>query len=323
MGYLVMNIIKMVLSPIIALIIGIFFLGLSRRIMARIQWRYGPPIAQPIIDIIKLFNQGSISHGGIFNLGIILSLASSMAVVLFLPLGQISPLSSSGGLLVILYIILLEPLGIALSGGEAANPNTSIGISRKFILALGYEVPLLLTLLTVMTYYKTISIVEIVTIQQNSGWSITSLPLILSGIAYLLILPAILGLRPFDFARAPQEISSGPMVEYSGKFLALLTMQHAFGLFIGIALFVNLFLSGFGNIFAPLERLLSSINLSYITTFLTVITFFLKMLIVFILVVFINAAYPRLRIEQAIKYLWKWPTLFAFAGLVIVLIIGR
>ena len=121
-------------------------------------------------------------------------------------------------------------------------------------------------------------------------------------------------------------------VYITGIILVLLTISFGFvgsyeegfwDAFIGIALFVNLFLSGFGNIFAPLERLLSSINLSYITTFLTVITFFLKMLIVFILVVFINAAYPRLRIEQAIKYLWKWPTLFAFAGLVIVLIIGR
>ncbi|GAH89922.1 unnamed protein product [marine sediment metagenome] len=137
--------------------------------MARIHWRYGPPITQPIIDIIKLFSQRSVSHGSMFNLGIILSLAGSIVVVLFLPLGQICPLSSSGGLLVILYVMLLGPLGIALSGGEAANPNTSIGISRKLILALGYEVPLLLIFLAVMTHYKTISIMEIVTTQQNTG----------------------------------------------------------------------------------------------------------------------------------------------------------
>ncbi len=296
-----MQIIEIILSPLLALIIGIFFLGLSRKIMARIHWRYGPPITQPVIDIIRLFSQRSVSHGQLFNLGIILSLAGSFVLILFLPLGQICPLSGSGGMLVILYVMLLAPLGIALSGGEAANPNTSIGISRKLILALGYEVPLLLILLTLMMQYKTISIVRIIGIQQDTGWAFFSLPLILSGIAYALILPAILGLRPFEFVQAPQEISSGPMVEYGGSFLALATIQHALSLFIGISLFVNLFLGGAGN---PL-------------------TFFLKMLVVFILGLFINAVLPRLRVEQAVKYLWRWPTLLAFIGMIIVLIVGR
>jgi len=320
-----MNIIGIILFPPIAFIIGIFFIGLSRRIMARIQWRYGPPITQPIIDIVKLFNQSSVSHGIIFGLGIILSLAGSIVVVLFLPLGKICPISNSGGLLVILYLMILMPLGAALSGGEAANPNTSIGISRKLILALGYEVPLLLILLAVMTYYKTISIVEIVTMQQSVGWSLISLPLLLSGIAYLFILPAILGVRPFELIQAPQEISSGPIVEYGGKFLALATIQHAFGLFIGVALFVNLFLGGggIGSISTQLGSILTSAGLGCIVSFLTGLIFFLKMLVVFVICIFINAVYPRLRIEQAVKYLWKWPTLFAFAGLVIVFIIRR
>lgn len=295
------DIIEMIFSPLLALIVGIFFLGLSRKIMARIHWRCGPPLIQPVIDIIKLFSQKSGSHGNMFNLGIILSLTGSIVVVLFMPFGQMCPLSSSGGMLVILYMMLLGPLGIALSGGEAANPNTSIGVSRKLILALGYEVPLLLVLLAVMTHYRTISIVEIVKAQQNGGWSFISLPLVLPGIAYFLILPAILGIRPFELIQAPQEISSGPMVEYGGKFLAFATIQHAFSLFIGIALFVNLFLGGAGN---P-------------------VTFFVKMLVVFIVCLFINAVFPRFRIEQAVKYLWRWPTLLAFVGLIVVMIIRR
>jgi len=296
-----MQIVQIILSPLLALTIGIFFLGLSRKIMARIHWRYGPPITQPLIDIIRLFTQRSVSHGRVFDLGIILSLAGSIVLVLFLPLGKICPLGSSGGMLVILYVMLLAPLGIALSGGEAANPNISIGISRKLILALGYEVPLLLILLAIMTRYGTISITEIVCMQQNTGWALISLPLLLSGIAYILILPAILGIRPFELVQAPQEISSGPMAEYGGPFLALATIQHALSLFIGVALFVNLFLGGAGN---PL-------------------TFFLKMLVVFVLVFLVHAALPRLRIEQAVKYLWRWPTLLAFLGLIIVLIVRR
>jgi len=296
---MVTKVIQIILSPILALIVGVFFLGLARKIMARIHWRYGPPLIQPVIDMIRLFYQKSVSHGRIFDLGIILSLAGSIVVILFLPFGQICSLSGSGGLLVILYIMLLAPLGLALSGGQAANPNISIGISRKLILSLGYEVPLLLVLLSIMTHYKTISIIEVVKIQQSASWSIISFPLFLSGLSYFLILPAILGIRPFDVGSAPQEISSGPMVEYGGKYLALATIEHALVLFISIALFVNLFLGGATN---PA-------------------IFFIKMLVVFVFGLCINAVFPRFRIEQAIKYLWKWPTLLAFLGLVLTLIV--
>jgi len=296
---MVTKVIQIVLSPVLALVVGVFFLGLARKITARIHWRYGPPLIQPIIDMIRLFCQKSVSHGRMFDLGIILSLVGSIVVVLFLPFGRIAPLSGSGGLLVILYIMLLAPLGLALSGGQGANPNISIGISRKLILSLGYEVPLLLVLLAVMTHYKTISIVEMVSAQQSTGWSIISWPLFLSGLSYFLILPAILGIRPFDVSSAPQEISSGPMVEYGGKYLALATIEHAFVLFISIALFVNLFLGGAAN---P-------------------VTFFIKMSVVFVASLFVNAVFPRFRIEQAVKYLWRWPTLLALLGLIITMIV--
>jgi NADH-quinone oxidoreductase subunit H len=296
---MVITIIKIILSPVLALIIGIFFLGLSRKIMARIHWRYGPPLYQPVIDIIKLFSQKGISHGFIFDAGVIISLTGQIVVILFMPFGTICPLESSGGLLVILYLMLFAPLGIALSGGEAANPNISIGISRKLILSLAYEVPFLLILLTLMTHYNTISIMELVQIQQKSGWALFSLPLLLSGISYLLILPAIMGMRPFDIVSAPQEISSGTHAEYGTKYLGMATIEHGLHLFIGTALFVNLFLGG-------------AVNPAL---------FFLKILIVFIVCLFINAVFPRMRTEQAVKYLWKVPTLFALAGLIINLVI--
>jgi len=294
-----MRIAGFIVSPLLALVIGIFFLGLAKKIMARIHWRYGPPITQPIIDVIRFFSQRSVSHGPLFDLGVVLSLAGSLVVLLFIPLGGIHPLSGSGGLLVILYLMLLAPLGIALSAAEGANPNISIGISRTFLLMMGYEVPLLLVLLAVMTEYQTISIVRIVEAQREAGIALFSIPTVLSGVAYILILPAILGVRPFDVAQAAQEISSGPMVEYGGPYLALATIQHALNLVIGISLFVDLFLGGAGN---PL-------------------TFFLKMLAVFVLGLFVNAVMPRFRIEQAVRYLWGWPTLLALIGLIVVMVI--
>ncbi len=297
---MIIEVVKIIVLPLIALIIGIFLMGLARMITARIHWRYGPPITQPLIDMVKFFDQRGISHGFIFDFGIILSLAGSIVLVLFIPFCKIAPLSNSGGLLVILYLMLITPLGIALSSGASGNPNASIGISRKFMLALGYEVPFILIILTIMKSYNSLSLIDIVNVQQAGTWSIiSSLPLFLTGVAYFLILPAILGVRPFDMTTAPQEISSGPKVEYSGKYLALLSIEHALTLYIGLTLFVNLFLGGSANF----------------------ILFFIKILIVFIIGLFINAVFPRFRIEQALKYLWGIPTLLALAGLILTMII--
>jgi len=311
-----MDIIALFISPLLAIITGMFFLGISRKITARIHWRYGPPLIQPFIDVIRFFSQMSISHGRFFDFGIILSLTGSFVLVLFLPIGELCPLTS-GGLIAFIYLMLLGPFGIALSGGAAANPNSSIGVSRKLLLALAYEVPLLLVLLAVMTHYGTISFVDIVKIQASSGWAMSSWALILPGIAYFLILPAILGVRPFEIVMAPQEISSGPIAEFGGKHLAFYTLQHAMHMFVGLALFVDIFLGG-GTLFGLLNPIAGTVW----AVIAGVIIFLCKMLVVLIIGLFINAVYPRFRIEQAIQYLWKWPTLIAFVGIVIVAIIN-
>jgi len=289
---------QMVLSPLIALTVGVIFLGLSRKIMARIHRRYGPPIYQPLIDILRMMTQRSISHGALFELGVVFALAGSLVTVMFIPLGGaaaagrlahplLCPLASSGGLLVVMYLMLLSPVALAIGAGASANPNASIGVSRKMLLALAYELPFLLIVLAVMSHYRTTSFREIILRQQQSGWGVFSVPL--SAVASLLVLPAMLGVRPFDLATAPQEISSGPMVEYGGGLLALLQLQKALHIFIVTALFVDLFLGGGLN----------------------VASFLLKVLLVFFAAELVSAVLPRVRVEQAIRYCWKWPTILA------------
>jgi len=296
-----MVVVWIIVLPLVAFLVAVFFLGLSRKVTARIQRRYGPPIYQPVIDMVKLFTQDDhISHGVIFDLGILLALGGSIVSLLFIPAGGIHPLSSSGDLLVVIYLMLLSPLGMALAAGGADNPNASIGVSRKLIIALGYEVPFLLAILAVMVGGGTTSLVEITRSQQASvlSWGLFRLPF--STLAAFLILPAMLGIRPFDMVTAPQEIASGPLVEFGGKYLAIAKLQSALHLYIVIALFVDLFLGGGANIG----------------------TFFVKMLVIFLMGLFINAVFPRFRIEQGLRFCWRWPALLGFLGLILVLVTG-
>jgi NADH-quinone oxidoreductase subunit H len=300
MGAVSMWLIGIIVLPVIAFLVAVLFLGLSRKVTARIQRRYGPPLYQPVIDVVKLLAQDdNISHGAVFDVGVVLALGGSIATVLFIPVAGLHPLSGSGDLLVVLYLMLLAPLGMALAAGAGENPNASIGVSRKLIVALGYEVPLLLALLAVMVHRGSTSLLEIARTQQDSilSWGLFQLPL--STLAVLLILPAMLGIRPFDMVTAPQEIASGPLVEFGGKYLAIAALQSALHLYIVIALFVDLFLGGGANI----------------------VTFLIKVFVVFLAGLLINAVYPRFRIDQALRFCWKWPTLLAFMGLVVVLVL--
>jgi NADH-quinone oxidoreductase subunit H len=296
-----MQFLSVIVLPLLAFVVAVFFLGLSRKVTARIQRRYGPPLYQPVIDMVKLLTQEeNVSHGPVFDLGVLLALGASVAAVLFIPVGGMSGLSSSGDLLVVIYLLLLPPLGMAVAAGATANPNASIGVSRKLILALAYEVPFLLAILAVMIHGGTTSLAEATRSQQSSmlGWGLFRLPL--SALAVFLVLPAMIGVRPFDMVTAPQEIASGPLVEFGGKYLAIASLQSALHLYITIALFVDLFLGGGAN---------SG-------------TFLAKVLVVFLAGVLINAVFPRFRIDQGLRFCWKWPGLLALAGLIIATVSG-
>lgn len=289
----------MISLPIVMiLLVAVVFTGISLKVTARIDRRYGPPIYQPVIDLVKLVSlKANVSHGPIFDWGLIVAIAGTTTALIMIPMGGIHPLSGSGDLFVILYLILFSSLGVGLAAGASENPNASMGISRKLMLGLGYEVPLLLIILAMMSYYHTTSLVDLVA-AQRAGGMLGVLRFPLSAVAALLIMPAMQGVRPFDLASAPQEVASGAMVELGGKYLALMVIEHSLHAAVVLSLLVDLFFGGATNLGI----------------------FILKMTGLFLIGVLINAVYPRFRMEQALRYCWRWPTWFALAGLIMAMV---
>jgi len=285
----------LVLTPILAFFIGIFLIGFKRKMVARIHRRYGPPLHQPLLDIIKLLaKKENISHGVMFDLGPVIALAASIMTVLFLPLPGFKLLSPHADLIAFLYIMVIGSLGMALGAGESGNPNASIGIARALTLMLGYELPLIIAGNTLVLKYGTTDLFKFMTAQSNFHWNLFLLPL--TAIAGFIATYGAMGEHPFDVVVAPQEVATGPMVEYGGKHLGLLMIDHAMHVYIETALFVILFLGGASNL----------------------LTFILKQLGVIIVMTLIDTVFPRFRIENAVRYFWRWPTIIALAGLFLV-----
>ncbi len=286
------------LPVVMILLVAVVFTGISLKVTARIDRRYGPPIYQPVIDLVKLVSlKTNVSHGVIFDWGLLVAIAGSSVALLMIPMGGIHPLSGSGDLLVILYLMIFASVGLGLSAGASENPNASMGVSRKLMLGLGYEVPFILILLAMMTYHHTTSLVALVAAQRATGvLGVLRFPL--SAVAAILIMPALQGVRPFDFVSAPQEVASGPMVELGGKYLALMVIEHSLHAAVILSLMVDLFFGGATNLGI----------------------FILKMTGLFLFGVLVNAVYPRFRVEQALRYCWRWPTWFALGGLIMAMV---
>jgi len=283
--------------PLLAFSLGILLMMFKRKIIARIQRRYGPNFIQPLIDIFKLLaKKGNITHGVMYDLGPIIALAASVVVVFFIPIPGLKLMTGSADVIALLYIMVIGSLAMALGAGESANPNSSIGIARALTLMLGYDLPFVIVIVTLVLKYHTTNLYAIMQAQAGGSWAMWLLPL--SAIAGIIVTYGALGEHPFDVAVAPHEVATGPMAEYGGKHLGFLMINHAFHIYIELALFVDLFMGGASNIFY----------------------FFAKMFVLFVLLTFFDEVLPRFKVDDAVRFYWRWPTVLALIGLIIVLV---
>lgn len=269
-----------------AFFFGLTFEGIGRKVTARIQKRYGPPWYQNFIDVLKTLTKHGWTHGWIFDFGVLMALGGVIATLSFVPLGDLVAFPGLDNFFVIIYLFTVGALGMAMGMVGTGNPWASIGVARALTLMLGYEVPYLIVITSILYYYKTSNISTIINAQGNA-WNLIKFPI--GALVAFISLQGMLGKEPFEAPIAPAEIASGPMVELSAKYMGLLMLMNTFMKFVEISLFVNIFLGG-GTYFV----------------------FLLKYLIVWLLAVMISAVLPRFRIEQAVYFYWTVPLLLAF-----------
>ncbi|ANF23197.1 respiratory chain complex I subunit 1 family protein [Thermococcus piezophilus] len=294
---------------IYATFVGFMFMGIIRKVSARIHRRVGPPIYQPILDTIKFFGKKeNITHGLIYDFGIIYALGATILALFFIPLGSVSILRAYGDLILITFLLEIPMLGIMFAAMSSGNPYAGIGAQRALLTMLAIQVPLGFAIIALAEFYGTFSTYEIVMAQQISGWSIIHLPLLLAAIAYDIVLQAMFGKEPFDIMIAPGEISLGPMVEFGGKHMGILQIQHAIGLFAETLFFSNIFLGG-----AVITAFASPI----LNTIASLAILLVKQIAVLLIAVFVSTIFPRFTIDQAAKFYWKWPTIIAALGAIL------
>jgi len=263
--------------------------GISRKVIARLQKRYGPKWYQEFLDIFKLLSKRATTHGWIFDFGVIMALGGIIATAMFMPLTQAGASSiiafvDVDNFFIFVYLIAVGMLGMAMSASGSGNPLASIGVMRALTTMLAYEVPFMVIVMAIIKIAGTSSLSGIAEYQQMAGnnWFMIALPL--GFIVSFISLLGMLGKKPFETYIAPAELASGPMVEYGGKQLGMLFIMHEITVFIEVSLFVHLFLGGAENIFV----------------------FLLKYFLVYTLANLVSNVNGRFKIDQVVVFFYKW-----------------
>jgi len=290
---------ELVLMPLVAFVVGMAMVLMMRRIAARIQRRIGPPLLQPLYDILKLYGkQTQISHGLIHEIGVIMAVGGYIAAETLLPVPGMDGLADKGGAITLAYMMMVPSLGLALGVGQCANPNGSMGISRALTAMAAYDIPFIIVIFGAAYVYGTTNLADIVAIQQQQGvegWGISRMPLL--AIAGLIAMQAMMGKHPFEIYLAPHEIATGPMVEMGGKFLGGLFVMQCFQIYTISVLYTTLFLGGGAGW----------------------LTFLPKIFAVAAIPMSIAFVFPRYRTEDVLRLMWKWPVVVGLMGLAVVM----
>lgn len=285
---------------ILAILLGLLFKGLDRKIHAQMQWRVGPPLLQPFYDVRKLLSKKNLvpenSIPWLFNLMPILALVSTIGVLFYVPIAGLDPLlAGHGDLIVILYLLSIPPLAISIGGFSAGSPYSSIGSQREIVMMMSYEFPLAITVATIAWITGGQTAFSLSTIASQPIWGLVGpvglVGLLLFLVVLLVVTPAELAKIPFDIAEAEQELAGGSLAEYSGKNLALFYLSDAVKTIALASVIIAIFfpyqlspiigIAGFGAIAIDLVFFLLKVSL-----------------LMFISVTFVRTAFARLKIDQ-------------------------
>jgi len=163
--------------------------GVNRKIIARVQKRYGPRWYQEFLDIFKLLSKRSVTHGWIFDFGVIMALGGIIATAMFMPItSTILAFQNYDNFFIFVYLLAVGMLGMAMSASGSGNPFASIGVMRALTTMLAYEVPFMIIVLTIINLSGTSSLSGIALYQQAAGNNIFLIALPLGGIVAVLSL---------------------------------------------------------------------------------------------------------------------------------------
>ena len=289
----------------------------ERKGIGRIQNRYGPNrvgipgtkirlagFGQFLPDGLKMLTKEDIVPRAadklVHFLAPVVLLIPVLLTYAVLPFGRNMALADyDAGLLFFFAVGGAVEVSVFMAGWSSRNKYSLLGAMRAIAQMLSYEIPLILSSVTVVMIVGSLNLTRIVEAQAGhtfglANWFVFTPWGLLGYLIFFIASLAESNRSPFDLPEAESEIIAGYFTEYSGFKFALFFLGEYLGMFAIISLGITLFLGGWTAPFACLD---------FIPSYLW---FLAKLLGIVFIFIWIRATLPRLRMDQLMNFAWKF-----------------
>src|SRR6516162_7796802 len=299
--------------PLIFSIVTIF----ERKGLGRIQNRYGPNrvgipftkirlagFGQFLPDGLKMLTKEDIvprtADKVVHFLAPVVMLIPVLLAYSVVPFGRNMTLADSdAGLLFFFAVGGAVEIAVFMAGWSSRNKYSLLGAMRAIAQMVSYEIPLILSAVTVVMVVGSLKLTDIVAAQNQytlgiAHWHVFTPWGFVGFILFFIASLAETNRTPFDLPEAESEIIAGYFTEYSGFKFALFFLGEYLGMFAITGLGITLFLGGWT---APF---------SFLAWIPSWIWFFAKLMAIIFVFIWIRGTLPRLRMDQLMNFAWKF-----------------
>jgi NADH-quinone oxidoreductase subunit H len=324
--FLLLSVLKVAVVLVITLTAVAYTVLLERKVIGRMQNRWGPSrtgpfgLLQPLADGIKLFLKEDMMplavERPLFLAAPIIALSCALISIAVVPFGAVTRVHGVDlfqianlniGLLVILGITSIGVYGIALSGWSSNNKYSLLGSLRATAQVVSYELALGLSLVGVVLRAQSLNLRVIVDSQTAHGmrsWNFFGGLQFVGFFIYLMAAYAETNRAPFDLPEAETELVAGYHTEYSSMKFAMFFMAEYANMITVSCVATLLFFGGasspFGHIFDGF------LNTTVFNAIFPILWFVAKIFAFLFLYIWVRSTLPRFRYDQLMGFGWKF-----------------
>jgi NADH-quinone oxidoreductase subunit H len=324
LAFLFWSLVKVVVVSVVLLLGVAYTVLLERKLVGRIQNRWGPSrvgpfgLLQPLVDGAKSFLKEDLIPTAVYRplylIAPMIALGCAMISIGVIPFGE--PIGPKGfdffevanvniGLLVILGITSIGVYGIALAGWSSNNKYSLLGSLRSSAQLISYELALGLSLVGIVLRAGSLNLRTIVEQQATKGivtWNLFGGFQFLAFFIYLMAAYAETNRSPFDLPEAESELTGGYHTEYSSmKFAMFFMAEYANMINVGCVatlLFLGGWTSPLGNLIPPPQNI-------FVHALMPIFWFVAKVFCFLFLYVWVRGTLPRFRYDQLMNFGWR------------------
>jgi NADH-quinone oxidoreductase subunit H len=288
---------------LVAPLLMMYMTWFERKIVARIQDRWGPNrvgpwgLLQPIADGIKMLLKEDITpsaaDGPLHMLAPVMIVVPSLLMFSVIPFGkEMIVVNLNIGVFFFLAISSLETVAIVMGGWASRSKFSLLGGMRAVAQVVSYEVPLALSVISVVMMVGSLSTQDISEAQSGfygMNWFVFRPWGLLGFILFLITGVAEVNRTPFDTPEGESELVAGYHTEYSGMKFALFQMAEFLSAFAVSAMATTLFLGSWNGPLLP-----------------SWVWFMGKSMTLVFVLMWLRGTFPRFRIDQVMAFSWKF-----------------